>query len=184
MHDEHIIIRILDRINKEWGIFIGYGVLVIMLITVYEVFMRYVLNNPTIWAHETASMLLGVYLILGGGYTFIRGAFPRHIKMDVIFTRYSPRTKAIVELIGLLTFFLYVGVLFWLSTKGMLRSIAIDEHTMSVWRPPIWPVKICIPVGTAMFLIMGVVKFTRNLKIAITGVPLKEYIEAKKGAVS
>ncbi|MFC1995142.1 TRAP transporter small permease subunit [Chloroflexota bacterium] len=184
MHDEHIIIRIIDRINKEWGIYVGYIVLIIMAVTVYEVFLRYVLNNPTVWAHETASMLLGAYCILGGGYTFARGVFPRHIKMDVIFTRYSPRKKAIVEMLALLTFFIYVGVLFWLTTKGMMRSIAIDEHTMSTWRPPIWPLKICLPIGTAMFLIMGVVKFIRYLRQAITGVPLEEYIDAKKGAVS
>jgi len=184
MHDEHIIIRVLDLVNRKWGVYISYVVLLLMLVTVYEVFMRYVLNNPTVWAHETASMLLGAYLILGGGYTFIRGVFPRHIKMDLIYTRHSPRTKAIIELFGLITFFIYVGVLFWLSTKGMLRSIAIDEHTMSVWRPPIWPLKICIPVGTAIFLIMGVVKFIRNIKIAITGVPLEEYIEAKEGAIA
>lgn len=184
MHDEHIIIRTLDLINRKWGVYISYGVLLMMLVTVYEVFMRYVLNNPTVWAHETASMLLGAYLILGGGYTFVRGVFPRHIKMDVIYTRYPPRAKAIVEMLGLLTFFIYIGVLFWLGTKGMIRSIGIDEHTMSVWRPPIWPLKICIPVGLALFLMMGVVKFSRSLKTAITGVPLEEYVEAKEGAVA
>lgn len=168
MHQEQVPLRILDAVMERWGRFVSYGVLLLMGVTVYEVMLRYIFNRPTIWAHETASMLL-VCIVLGSGFTLCHRTFPRHIKMDVFYTRFSPRKRAIVEVVGSITFFIYIGVMLWYGGQVAWRSLQLMEHSATVWGPPVYPLKLVAVAGVFLFLVMGVAHFIRNLTTAITG---------------
>ncbi|MFC1995216.1 TRAP transporter small permease subunit, partial [Chloroflexota bacterium] len=143
--------------------------LFIIAVTAYEVTARYVFNRPTFWGHETAGMIYGAYILLGSAFTLVFRASPAHIKMDIIYTRFSLRKKAIVDLVGSLTFFLFVGVVLWQGWLMSMRSLNTWEHTMSPWGPPIYPLKWCMPIGAFLMLVMGTARLVKRLYTAITG---------------
>ena len=169
MQHGKILLRNLDTIMERLGTRISYLILVMMSVTVYEVAARYAFNRPTFWAHETAELVLCVYIMLGAGFTLCHQASPKHIKMDIFYTRFSPRKKAIVELVGFITFFLFLGVVVWQGWGMAWRSLQMWEHSPSVWSPPLYPIKFSVPVGAFLMVVMGVARFIRNLNTAITG---------------
>ena len=169
MQQKKIPLSIVDSINERLGSLISYGILLMMGITIYEVVLRYTFNRPTFWAHETVSMLHVAYVILVSGFTIRYLASPRHIKMDVLYARLSPRKKVIVELVASTAFFLFVGVILWQGWEMAWRSSQLGEHTITTWGPPLYPTKWCIPVGAFLMLVQGVANFIRNLSIVISG---------------
>ena len=155
----------LDRLDSI-GLFVGklfsFLIYLVMTIIVFELVSRCVFNAPTEWVHEASTMLYGVFFILGGGYAFING---EHVRMDVIYSRFTPKGKAIIDIITFLFFLLYMLVLIWFGGKTAWHSLAIKEHTQTVWGPPIYPSKIIMVIGAALVLIAGCTKFARDLLI-------------------
>ena len=59
--------KVIDRMNEMIGKAISFLILILVGVIVYEIFVRYILNSPTIWAHEISQMVYGAYVILLGG---------------------------------------------------------------------------------------------------------------------
>lgn len=160
------LLRIIDHISNWSGRIASFLILVMIAIVVYEVVLRYAFDRPTMWAHESAQFVFGAMSILGGGYVLYRGS---HVKMDVVYSRCSPRTKAILDLITAPIFFCFAATLLWTSGEIAWESIQELERSNSQWRPPIYPIKSLIPVAALLVLLQGVAKFVRDVFTSITG---------------
>lgn len=163
------VVRILSRIEsaEDW---IGKAVSMLLMpmvgLLVYEVVSRYAFNAPTIWAHETSKFMYGTTGILLGAYTLRHRG---HVTLDIVYRRLSPRKQAIMDSITAVIFFILLGVLLWKSWGIAYNSLMIGEHTDSPWGPPIFPVKLMIPLGATLMIVQGIVKFTRDIFFAISG---------------
>lgn len=155
----------LDRLDGI-GLFVGksfsFIIYIVMTIIVFELVERCIFNAPTEWVHEASTMLYGVFFILGGGYTFIKG---EHVRMDVLYSRFTTKGKAITDVVTFVFFLSYLFVLIWFGGKTAWHSLAIREHTQTVWGPPIYPSKIIMVIGAVLVLIAGCTKFVRDLLI-------------------
>jgi len=163
-----ILRRVLDTIDSIsiWSGKIFSMMILIMVATLaYEVVMRYAFNAPTIWAHELNTMLFGGYYILGGAYALYYGA---HVNMDLLHRRLPLRTRAIVDLITSILFFLFCIILLWRGFVLAVESVQYLEYSQSMWRPHIYPVKCAVPVAALLILLQGLAKFIRDLSTAIT----------------
>ena len=156
----------IDALSRGTGRIVSYFLPLMMLILCLEVVLRYVFNEPTNWAHETSQFLFGAYFIVLGGYALYSKS---HIAMDLLYGRWSPRTKAIADVFTYLLFFFFIGTLFWLGSEFGWKAFLRLEHSRTAWGPPIWPFKMMISVGCFLFLLAGIAKFIRDLKMAITG---------------
>ena len=159
------ILNFLDDIGLFIGKLFSFLLYFVMVIIVYELISRWIFNTPTEWVHEASTMLYGVFFILGGGYTFIKG---EHVRMDVVYNRFTPKGKAIADIATFIFFVIYIIVLVWFGGKAALHSFEIKEHTQTVWGPPIYPSKIMMVVGAALVFIAGCTKFTRDFLIVFT----------------
>jgi TRAP-type mannitol/chloroaromatic compound transport system permease small subunit len=157
-------LRWIDAVNERVGITVKWLILILTAVMVYDVVMRYVFNAPTVWGFDISYMLGGTFFILGMGYTLLKD---KHVRVDVISAKFSPRTKAFVELAGhVLLFFPAFGLLFWQLVPYVARSWMDQEKSLeSFWRPPIYPFKTALLVGVALLLLQGVASFVRNLRI-------------------
>jgi len=109
--------------------------------------------------------LLCVFVALGGGYTLlIRG----HVRVDIVYDFLSARTKAITDAVTSLFIFLFLGALLWQGIEQGLLSLERLETTHTFFRPPIYPIKIILAIGTLLFLVQGVANFVRYIYIART----------------
>ena len=154
---------VINAISDWSGKIFSFLAVIVVGVISYEVISRYVFNAPTIWAHETMTYLCGIYYVMGGAYTFYYGG---HVSVDVIYIRLSPRARAIVDLITFPLFFLYIGVLIWTGADYSWESIKYRETSPTAWAPPIYPLKLAIPVGAFLVLLQGLAKFVHDVKIA------------------
>ena len=166
MHIVETVVHAIDTFQERFGKAISFLTVGMMSVIAVEVVLRYVFNSPTLWAQETAQFFYGTYCILGGAYVLLHKA---HVGMDIVYTRFSPRVRAIIDLFTSPLVFLYLGVMLWQGTVFALKSVGVFEVSITVWAPPIWPVKLMLPLAALLFFIEGIVKLVRDLAIVITG---------------
>jgi TRAP-type mannitol/chloroaromatic compound transport system permease small subunit len=137
-----------------------------MAVIVWEITMRYIFNRPTIWAHELSIMVFGVLTIMGGAYTL---RYRAHVNMDLFYMRFSARGKAILDMLTFPFFLVFVLIILWFGWEFALRSVQNLEISQSNWAPPLWPVKLAIPLGALLLLLQGISNFLSDLHTVITG---------------
>lgn len=163
-------ITTIDVINDGVGKAASLLVYPMIGVLVWEVFMRYVFNRPTIWAHELSALLYAVFFLLGGAYTLRWNA---HINVDVLYLRLSPRQRAMLDLITGLLFYFFCGVLLWQGGQAAWKSFLRFERASTVWEPHIWPVKFCIPLAALLMLLQGATKTIKDIYRVFTGKELQ-----------
>ena len=158
--------RAVDRLNDWCGWVVGLQILFIVAVIAYEMVLRGIFGAPTLWANETMVYLTAMAYLLGGGYAL---RHRRHVSVDVIYARLSVRTRAKLDVVTLAFFVLYLGTLIWAGSVWAWDSIKVGESTGSPWSPPIWPVKLAIPVAAALVLLQGIANVVRDFKAAGRG---------------
>jgi TRAP-type mannitol/chloroaromatic compound transport system permease small subunit len=159
-------LRVIDTISDWSGRISSFLVLVITGVILFEVIARYVFGTPTIWAYEVSLALYGIYVALIGAYTLVHGV---HVNVDILYDRFSPRTKAGVNVFTWLIFFLWCGVLVWTGWMRGWESLMIGERESTAFGCPIYPVKLSLAVGGSLLLLQGAAGYVRNVYTFITG---------------
>ena len=156
------IIRFLERISDYTGQVVLFMLIPLVLVIVYEVVARYLFTAPTIWAWDISRQFSGAVIILAGGYTMLHGG---HIRVDVIIERFSEKMKARIEMVAFAFLVFVCGVMIWQGIDAAWYSFQIREPMESIFAPPIYPLKMLIPLGFLLMLIQGTAQFLRNLII-------------------
>ncbi|QIT54671.1 TRAP transporter small permease subunit [Aquisalimonas sp. 2447] len=141
---------------------LAYLVLVMFALLFIEVNMRYVFNAPTVWTGELTQMLFGAYAILAGAYIMTQRA---HVNVDIFYSRFPRRVQAGVDILTSVLFFAFVLVLVTEGYSMAADSVSRWETSRSAWDPPLWPVKVAIPVGAGLLLLQGTVKLIRDFLV-------------------
>lgn len=113
-------------------------ILPLIIATCYEVFARYVLGNPTIWAYEFGYLLMGFHFLLGGALTLKK---QEHIRIDIFYNRLSDKQKSLIDLFFYIFFIIpCLSILSFRLFQHTGNSFLSGENTgQSAWNPPIWP---------------------------------------------
>ena len=166
-------IRFVDTIAIRSGKLVAWMVLPMSFSLVYEVVARYVFNAPTIWASDVSQILYGMFFMLGSAYALQR---QQHIRTDFLYGQWSARTRGMVDAgCYILLYFPALVFFLWVGSEFFFRSYQFNERIVtSPWMPIIWPLKLAIPVSTALLLIQGMSELAKSLYAAKTGVSLYE----------
>ncbi len=149
----------VDRLSTWAGRFFAWSIVGLTFLIAWEVFSRYVMNTPHAWALDAQIMLYGVLFMMAGAYTL---AHAGHVRGDVLYGFFQPRTQAAIDLVLYLVFFL-PGI-FALAYAGWTYandSLAINEQTFSAEPLPLYPFKFAIPLAAAFLLAQGLVEIIR-----------------------
>ena len=146
--------------------------LVIILIILYEVISRYAFNSPTIWASEIGQQAFALTVLLGGAYTFRKGGF---ISISIFYDRFGYRARAVADIFTLLCISIFCFVLLWKGGEIALESVQIQEGSSTYWNPPIYHLRVALPLGALVLWLEGIMglipKITRGWK--------KRYVEVR-----
>jgi TRAP-type mannitol/chloroaromatic compound transport system permease small subunit len=158
----------IDQLSKSVGHAFAWCIVVLTLGTSYEVFVRYVLDNPTGWAFDMSSILYGGLFLMSGAYALSRGS---HVRGDIFYRLMPRRVQASIELVLLITFF-YPGIiaLMYSGWQYSMDSVRIQE--VSVNSPigvPIWQLKMVIPAAGLLLFIQGIAEILRCIICLRTG---------------
>jgi TRAP-type mannitol/chloroaromatic compound transport system permease small subunit len=160
------MIQATYRINDWIGKIISYFILLMFVLLIVEVIRRYIFNSPTVWGNELTQMLFGAYVVLCGGHILASGG---HVNVDIIFSKLSRKTQAKLDIITSFLFFMFSVMMVYYGGSLAWESLSTFEHSQSAWNPPIYPVKLTIPLGAALLLIQGIAKLMRDILIVIKG---------------
>jgi TRAP-type mannitol/chloroaromatic compound transport system permease small subunit len=159
-----LFLHVVDTINEWAGKIVAWLIIPMVLFATYEVVVRYVFNRPTIWVWEVNEWLMAGLTILMGGYLLLKEG---HVVADVFVVKLSPRTRAVINLFTSVLFFLSIGLLLWGGTSQALESLAEREESGTIFRGPIYIVKMTWPIGVFLLLLQGAAKFIRDLMTVI-----------------
>ncbi len=153
----------VDLLSRTVGHAFAWSLVILTFGTSYEVFVRYVLNNPTSWAFDFSYTMYGAMFFMAGAYTLSRGA---HVRADMFYRLWQPRTQARVELVLYILFF-FPGILALVISGWGYGFESMRIREVSVNSPagvPIWPLKMLIPLGAGLLALQGVAEVLRCIQ--------------------
>ncbi len=149
----------VDSISTFIGKVAAWAVVGLTLLISWEVFCRYVLNEPHAWVLDAQIMLYGTLFMLAGAYTLSKNG---HVRGDVLYGFFSPRAQASADLVLYIVFFLPgVIAMTWAGWTYAAESLAIREQTFSATPLPLYPFKFVIPLAGAALLLQGMAEIAR-----------------------
>ncbi len=156
---EKLLISI-DRLSAGVGKAFGWCIVIMTLGTCYEVFVRYVLRNPTNWAFDLSYFMYGALFMMAGAYTLSRNG---HVRGDVVYRLMPVRVQASVDLVLYIIFLTPgFGAMLYYGIPYALESWTIRE--VSIYSPtgaPVYPHKMLIPIAAALMLIQCFAEIVR-----------------------
>ncbi|MGF1477094.1 MAG: TRAP transporter small permease subunit [Geminicoccaceae bacterium] len=157
----------IESVNR-W---IGRGAMLLIFammgILLYSSVMKTV-SIPPLWTLEMAQFVMVAYYMLGGPYSLQQDA---HVRMDLAYSRWSPRTKAAVDGVTILFLIFFLGLLLYGGISSSTYALEYGERSYSAWRPYMAPIKILMTVAIFLMLLQAVAVFCRNVASA-RGEPL------------
>ncbi len=154
------LLLFVDRLSTWVGHAFSWLIVALTLLISWEVFSRYVLDAPHAWAFDVMIMMYGTLFMMAGAYTLSKNG---HVRGDVLYSFFMPRTQATIDLILYVVFFIPgVVALAWAGYIYAGESWAILEHSnITSDGPPVYPFKTVIPVAGVFLLLQGVVEMVR-----------------------
>ena len=157
------LIKYIERITGSIGILASLALVPLVLSTCYEVFARYVMGAPTIWAYEVGYLLTGSHFLLGMAYTLREG---EHIRIDVFSGKFSTRTRAVIDLLG---YTITLPLMLWLTYElylylaaGYLRNELSGQSALSL---PVWPFRVVFLVAFTLLALQIFAEAVKSVRI-------------------
>ena len=161
-------IKFADNLSTSMGKAFSWCIVILMGGTCYEVFMAYVLNAPTLWNFDFSLQMYGAIFMMAGAYTLSTEA---HVRGDVIYRLFKPRTQGWIDLILYFIFF-FPGVLA-LSFYGFDYAALAWKIKETSWNSPaqiqIYMAKSLIPLAGILLTIQGISEVFRSIICIQTG---------------
>jgi len=162
------VLLFVDRVSTWVGQAFSFCIVLLTLHVTWEVFSRYVLDNPRAWAFDVMIMFYGTLFMMAGAYTLSKNG---HVRGDVLYGFFRPRTQATIDLT--LYFVAFIPGVIALTYAGYYYaadSWRIDEHSnITYGGPPVYPFKTVIPLAGAFLLAQGIVEIIRCVICLRTG---------------
>lgn len=133
-----------------------------VLITSFEVVMRYVFNSPTVYVHDSAIVLSALGFIFGGPYALQRR---EHIRISVIYDALRPSGRKVCDVLTLLVTTFFAAVLAYASIKMAIPSVKLMETSGRAWDVPIPAfLKTALALGASLLLAQALVQLWAALR--------------------
>lgn len=160
------VARLIDAVNERIGRAVIWLVLVATLISAGNALSRYALGDSSNAWLEIQWYLFSAIFLLGAGYTLKHNG---HVRIDIFYSRASPRGQAVIDLAGGLFFLLPMACLMlWLAWPMFAESWRTLEHSSDAGGLVRWPVKLMLPLGFALLALQGVAEIIKRIGV-LTG---------------
>jgi TRAP-type mannitol/chloroaromatic compound transport system permease small subunit len=157
----------------------GWCILILTLSVTYEVFVRYVLNAPTVWAFDMMVQMYGALFLMAGPYALAQDA---HVRGDVLYRLFPFKVQARIDLI-LYIFFFFPGMLALFYFGYEIASDSWRYKEVS-WNSPariqIYFFKSLIPLAGGLLILQGISESMRCILCIRDGKWLKRHEDVRE----
>lgn len=167
---------IQDGLSEYVGRAISWMTLAMIAVLMLEIVARYFLNSPTIWAHETSTMLYGAFCMLAGSYTLRHRG---HVRSEVIYALLGRRGRAFCDVVIFALGLVVLGVFLDMAIEFAAKAWSVREYSnKSIWQPVVYPIKTVIPVAVGLVMLQSLAELLRAL-LVLFGVDFDDPREAE-----
>ncbi|EEH15564.1 Hypothetical protein, conserved [Brucella ceti str. Cudo] len=161
--------RAIDAANNFIGKSVSWLVLVAVLISAINAVTRKLFNvSSNAWLEAQWYLFSAVFLI-AAGYTLLHS---EHVKVDLLYSRYSRRTQLLVEIFGTIFFLLpFCIITIYLSWPIVEAKIASGETSNNTGGLVLWPVWLLIPIGFSLLALQGISELIKRIAILQGRIP-------------
>lgn len=148
------VAALIDSLNERVGRVCAWLVLIAVIVSSGNALARYALDLSSNAFLEIQWYLFAAIFLLAAGYTHKHNA---HVRVDIFYSHFSPRTQALIDIFGGLVFLLPISIIIvWLAWPMVSASIAINEGSPDPGGLLRWPIKLAIPIGFALLTLQGI----------------------------
>lgn len=163
-----LLLKFADAVDalSEWiGQWLKWLVLASSLVSAGNALVRYTLHTGSNAWLEIQWYMFGAMFLLAAGYAL---KHEEHVRVDVLYSRMSPRTQAWVDVFGAAFFLLPMAILIaWMSIPMVVNSYRVHEMSSDAGGLLRWPVKIMIPIGFALLGLQGVAEIIKKTAVGL-----------------
>ncbi|TRZ99838.1 MAG: TRAP transporter small permease subunit [Deltaproteobacteria bacterium] len=171
------VLFFIDHLSQWTGKAFAWSMLILTFATSYEVFVRYVIRNPTAWAFDLSYIMYGTMFMMAGAYALSQKA---HVRGDFIYRLWPPRVQAGIDLVLYFLFFfpgmialVYAGYVYaaesWAyrpyGVDGLVGEVSINSPV----GVPVSPLKTILPVAAFLLVLQGIAETIRCIQCLRTG---------------
>ncbi|MGX5218235.1 MULTISPECIES: TRAP transporter small permease subunit [Pseudomonas] len=155
-------VRGVEKINRLVGRFAMYLIFAMLGVLLYSSISK-TFFQPSIWTLESAQFLMVAYFLLGGAYSMQLDA---HVRMDLIYSRWSPTTRALVDAFTVVLLIFYLVFLLYGGISSTQYALEYSETSYSAWSPYMAPIKIVMCIGIFLMLLQAIATFFKDVAAA------------------
>lgn len=155
--------------TSEWTAKLAKWIVALLILSIsYDVFMRYIFNAPTIWSFILSYMMGAAFAALGLSYVHSVGG---NVRVDVLYIRFSPRMKLIIDLIFTIVFFspMFAFLAYNFGVNAWKAFLDKQYAIESIWYPVVWPYMSVVTLGFALMFVQGIATFLKDVMTLVKG---------------
>ncbi|KAA0012877.1 TRAP transporter small permease subunit [Billgrantia pellis] len=165
-----LYVRWVDRFNRVVGRITMFLIFAMIGVLLYASVARTAFNSPLIWSIEVSQFMMAAYYMLGGAYAMQMGA---HVRMDLFYSGWSDRTRAIVDALTVVLLLVFLGALLAGGISSTEYALRYGEKSYTSWAPPLAPIKSIMTFGVLLMLLQSVAILFKDIARA-RGIPLED----------
>lgn len=147
---------LIVRLSYYFVIISGIMIVLMAFTATYGVIRRYVFNSPEPYSYEISTMFLLWTYVLAVAFLEKRDG---HLRVDFFLVLMPEKvrhflTQILSPAIGLV----FISVLTWKGWQVAVYSFKSGEKSMSIWAPPLYPIKFVIPIGYGLLCLVLIAK--------------------------
>lgn len=150
----------IDAINRTIGRIFAWILLPMICLTAFEVFSRYVLKSPTVWAWELIIQIWGLMLMACGGYCYWKGGL---VRVDLLYNKFPVKVRCGINIATAILVLICMALVFIYGINIFLLSFRLNERISSVWGSPMWTIRFWVPLGAALMFIQAISELIKNV---------------------
>jgi TRAP-type C4-dicarboxylate transport system permease small subunit len=151
----------IERVNQGFVIFAGSLIVIMAFLATYGSIRRYVFDAPEPVSYEFSKMFLLLSFVLALAAVERQNRF---LRCDLLLERFPESVRNIIaNIISPIFGITFFGIITWISFDDTLRAFAIDQHSLSTWPVPLFPIKLLIPIGYGFLCLILLIRLVLGL---------------------
>ncbi len=146
-------VKYVDYFSVKAGRVAMYAIFLMIGTLLLGAISRNIINLPLSWTVELAQFTITAYYLVGGAYSLQQGA---HVRMDLIYARFSERTKAKWDSVTSACLLGYLVCLLIGSISSTMYAIEYGQRKFSQWNPSLIPIKVIMVAGIILMLLQAI----------------------------
>lgn len=168
-----IVVWAIEALTHLTGWIAALSLVAAAVIVTEGVIVRKIFGISTIWQIE-ASVYLLIFTVFTGS-AFVQKS-EHHLNVDLVIIHLSPRAREITLIVVSILSCIIAAILAWYAWPMWWETVVSNEHSESLWGPPLWIPYLFLPVGMTLLFLQYIV-YIRNKIIALREGAFKEEVE-------